>query len=439
MKKLIKFTQILVFFLLVFFTISSVSASPNYLQVARQSAEWIRTSAVKKDSGVIWLANPNDKKSEEINLYSGSPGVVLFFLELAKSTKNTTYLNDAKLGADYLSSRLPEIKETGLYAGIAGLGFVFVETFKATKDEKYRRAALQVVKMLKEKSVEKGNGSQWSETTDIIAGNAGTGLFLLYAARELKDDSSLELAAKVGKRLIEVGKSEKIGTKWAMDDKFPLLLPNFSHGTAGVAYFLATLYQANKQKEFLDAALSGAEYLKSIAETTGDVCLIFYNEPNGKNLYYLSWCHGPAGTARLFYRLYEITGEKDWMTWVERSARGVMKSGIPEKLTPGFWNNVGQCCGSAGVGEFTLSLYQVTKNKTYLDFTQRITDNMLSRSTKDGKGIKWIQAENRSEPNVLIAQTGFMQGASGIGIFLLRLDAAQRNHKPSITFPDTPF
>src|SRR5262249_5421729 len=163
-------------------------------------------------------------------------------------------------------------------------------------------------------------------------------LFLLYAARELKDPSALELATLAGRRLIELEKADAGGLKWAMDSKFPRLMPNFSHGTAGVAYFLATLYSATKDEEFLRAAIGGAKYLQSIANTEGDACLIFHNEPDGKNLYYLSWCHGPAGTARLFYRLFQVTGDRMWMNWVKKAARSIVNSGIPEKQTPGFWN-----------------------------------------------------------------------------------------------------
>lgn len=419
---------------------SNVFAATDYVKTAKLAGEWIRASAVKRDVGVTWPADPKDAKSESTDVYNGSPGVVLFFLELSKSTKDKSYLRDARAGADHLISSMAENKESGLYEGIAGIGFVFIETYKATGDEKYRQAALQVVETLKKRAVKTGRGIQWSPTTDIIAGSAGTGLFLLYAARELKDESLRELAVQAGNRLVEVGKpGDTIGTKWMMDDEYPALMPNFSHGTAGVAYFLATLYQETKQREFLDAALNGANYLKSVAVTEGEVCYIFHNDLKGKDLFYLSWCHGPAGTARLFYRLNQITGDNSWMEWVERSARGIMKSGVPEKQTPGLWNNVGQCCGTAGIGEFALSLYQVTKNRTYLDYTLRVTNNLVSRATKDRKGIKWVHAEHRVRPDLLIAQTGFMQGASGVGMFLLRLDAVQKNRKPSISFPDTPF
>ena len=116
-----------------------------------------------------------------------------------------------------------------------------------------------------------------------------------------------------------------------------------------------------------------------------------------------------------------------------------MQSGIPEKETPGFWNNVSQCCGSAGVAEFFLSLHRVTGDRTYVDFSKRVTAQLLSKATRDREGMRWIQAEHRVRPELLIAQTGYMQGAAGIGMLLLHLDSFQRAKKASINFPDSPF
>jgi lantibiotic modifying enzyme len=412
-----------------------------YFRAAFDAQAWIQSAAIKSEQGTAWLANPLDPKSINLTLYTGTPGVVLFLLETYRSTDNQYIpaLLDAKSGADYLINNFDKQKDSGLYTGLAGVGVALIETYKVTKDEKYRSAALRVAQLLKDRAGRAGRGAEWNDSTDIISGNAGIGLFLLYAGRELGDASFQDLAVQAGRRLLELGQPEANGMKWAMNKTFPRLMPNFSHGTAGIAYFLATLYQETKQKEFLDGALAGATYLKAVAKTDGDICMIFHDEPDGKDLYYLSWCHGPAGTARLFYRLYQVTGDKSWMELVKKSARAIMKSGIPEKETPGFWNNVSQCCGSAGVGEFFLSLYQVTKDKSYLEFVKRVTTNLLARSAKENNGIKWIQAENRREPDVQLAQTGYMQGAAGIGMFLLRLDAVQANKKPAITFPDSPF
>jgi hypothetical protein len=242
-------------------------------------------------------------------------------------------------------------------------------------------------------------------------------------------------------------------------------MPNFSHGTAGIAYFLARVQEnvvvSSDPKRYLNPALAGAKYLQAIAKTEGDICLIQHNQPDGLDMYYLGWCHGPVGTARLWYQLAKVTGDKQWLTWVDRSANTLLKSGIPEKRTPGFWNNVSQCCGSAGVAQFFLDLHNagsatfteattdkkdaayknpaITPNPAYLAFAKKMTDDLLARGTRDEKGLRWVQAEHRVQPQLLIAQTGYMQGAAGIGMWLLRLDAVESKRKPFVRFPDTPF
>jgi len=411
----------------------------TYLDAALQAARWIKASAVPTEGGTTWPAIPGNEKSINNTLYSGTPGVILFFLETYYSTGNNAFLNDARAGADYLLATLGEEKGAGLYVGVSGIGFALEETYKATKDEKYLKGVEKCNHYLKENVVKKKTGVEWSTTTDIISGTAGTGIFLIYAAREMKDNSLLELAVQAGNWLMELGQAEEGGTKWAMDPDYPRLMPNYSHGTAGISYFLASLYAKTKKQKFLDAALSGARYLKSIAQTEGDVCLIFHHEPDGKDLYYLGWCHGPTGTAQLFYRLYQITGDKSWMSWVERCARAILQTGIPEKQTPGFWNNVGQCCGSAGVAEFFLNLHRITQKQEYLDFARSLTSDLLKRGTSDEKGLRWIHAEHRTRPELLFAQTNLMQGGAGIGLWLLHLDYFEQGQKQRIILPDCPF
>jgi len=415
------------------------AADTSYRDAALDAARWIRAAAAQTDHGTVWPADPRDSKSVNDSLYAGTAGVILFFLEGYHSTGDQSCLKDARAGADHLLAALANENESGLYVGIAGIGFALTETFKATGKPKYRQGALRCAQLLGERARKAGKGIEWNDTTDVIAGGAGIGLFLLYAARELKEPAFRELAIQDGHRLINLGMSEENGMKWRMSPSFARLMPNFSHGTAGIAYFLATLYQETRRREFLDAALAGAKYLRAVAKTDNDACLIFHNEPEGKDLYYLGWCHGPVGTARLFYRLYQVTGDRVWMDWVKKSARAIMESGIPEQQTPGFWNNVSQCCGSAGVAEFFLSLHRVTRERAYLEFSKRVTAQLLAKATSDRDGMRWIQAEHRVRPELLVAQTGYMQGAAGIGMLLLHLDGFQRGKKASILFPDSPF
>jgi len=410
-----------------------------YLEAALQAAQWIGTTAIRTEGGTAWPADPRDPGSVQASLYSGAPGVVLFFLEAYRATGDRRLLEQAEAGADFLIASLPDVKGSGLCEGIAGAGFALREAFKASGEERFLQAFERCLELIRRRAVRQGSGVEWSGTTDIISGSSGTGLFLLYAARELRDASLRELAAQAGLRLVELGRPDAGGLKWAMNPEFPRLMPNFSHGTAGVSYFLATLHQETGNRRFLQAAIAGARYLQAVAAASGASCLVFHNEPDGKELYYLGWCHGPPGTARLFYRLYRITGETVWLEWVRKSARAIIESGIPDKQTPGFWNNVSICCGSAGIAEHFLDLHRVTGDREYLDFAKDLTANLLARATKDSLGMRWIQAEHRTRPDLLIAQTGLMQGAAGIGMWLLHLDTFERGLKPSIVMPDSPF
>jgi hypothetical protein len=88
----------------------------------------------------------------------------------------------------------------------------------------------------------------------------------------------------------------------------------------------------------------------------------------------LGWCHGPAGTGRFFYRLSQLTYDPGWLTLVRSQATTLMALGIPERQTPGYWNNISRCCGATGVGEFFLGLFAATKDRSYLAFAERIAD-----------------------------------------------------------------
>ena len=433
--------------------------SSGYLETALKAAQWLDDTAIQKPFGTVWPALREKPESVIYNLYAGMPGVVLFYLELYYYTGEKRFLETAAKGADSLLKRLKRNAEKpdkilfSLYVGIGGIGFVLEETFKATKVQKYRDGVSLCLELLRKHAIKRGNGIEWNHYTDIIMGSTGTGLFLLYMAERTGNPELTKMGEKVGVRLIELGIAEKGGMKWRLTSKtdYKRFLPNFSHGTAGIAYYLATLYMKSGKKKFLDAALAGAKYLLAVANMENDSCLIFHVEPKGKDRYYLGWCHGPPGTARLFYRLFEATKEKRWLNLMKKSANGIMTSGIPAKRTPGFWNNVGRCCGSAGIADFLIQMQRLNRtnadsgNKNgkqknqYLNLARRLLDDTIKRGTTVSSGLKWIHAENRVDPESLTAQTGLMQGAAGIGLALLRMAAFEKGKGLKIVFPDSPY
>lgn len=418
--------------------------APPYLELALKAANWIQSCSVTTPLGKLWPVNPDRPMEVDSSLYAGYPGIILFFLELYHSTQDSTWLKEAKRAADILVATLPdssssvlEGESAGLYTGIAGQGFVLEEVFLNTGEMVYQQAALLCFDILQASAQNAGNGVEWNPVTDMISGSAGIGLFLIYLHRKTKTQAVLDLAIKTGKHLQDLAITEPHGSlSWKMTPDFPRVMPNFSHGTAGIAYFLATLYQETGKASFLKSALAGAKYLLSITSPEGLVCHDF---PDGEDLFYLGWCHGPAGTARLYRKMAQITGDPGWTQAILKSAQGILQSGIPDQFAPGFWNNVGICCGNAGVADFFLDLYRLSGTEDYLVFAKRLTENLLGRATPEGDGLKWIHSDIRKEPDILSAETGLMKGASGIGIHLLRWDAFERGTDVLIKMPDSPF
>src|SRR5262249_19377781 len=157
---------------------------------------------------------------------------------------------------DEIVARVNGQQNAGLYTGMAGSGFVLTEVYRATNDARYRDAARKVVQRLASSARPVGRGVEWDGATDIIAGGAGTGLFLLHAGAEHLDDThAVPLAVRAADRLLELGVTDQGGLRWAAGPNVPRLMPNFSHGTAGISYFLASVYQATKEPRFLDGAL----------------------------------------------------------------------------------------------------------------------------------------------------------------------------------------
>ena len=414
-----------------------------YLDAAIQAANWLDASAVETVQGTYWPIDPANPAPSPTGIYHGTAGVVLFYLELYHTTNNPEYLAEAERGAAYIISRIPQTAPppvaAGFYSGQSGVGFALEQLHQVTGEDIYRDYAIQCLDRITHSAQLKGEGVEWAGVTDIISGSAGIGLFLLYANREMEYKPARELAIKIGRRLIEKKINTEEGWRWAMNEAYEsqnYFMPNFSHGTAGVCYFLAALEEATGDEEFLDGALAGAQHLAAIENDEG---LLFHHEPAGEDLFYLNWCHGPVGTSRLYYKLWELTQNQQWLDKMQLPGGAMMHSGIPEEQTPGFWNNVGQCCGSAGLAEYYLNLHLTTGRMEYLDFARHATADLLARATPEGDGLKWISAEHRTQPDLLIAQTGYMQGAAGIGIWLLHLDAFEQGKKALIKLPDSPF
>ena len=139
------------------------------------------------------------------------------------------------------------------------------------------------------------------------------------------------------------------------------------------------------------------------------------------------------------FLLSEITGDAQWLDWLHGNMQGLISTGAPEVRSSGLWNNYGQCCGDAGIGDYALSLYRCTGDKQYLDLAVRIARTAIENSQLVSGVRAWSQAEHRSRPEFVELQTGYMQGAAGLGSFLVHLATVDAEEVAKIQLPETPF
>ncbi len=437
-------------------TVSEASLDSAWLQAALGAASWLESSAIETEHGVRFprvppqvsagsgvSAESQDQPETSSDLYSGSSGVVVFLAELATATREPRWQHLLEAAADQLLVDVDIVETAGLYDGLSGVAATLLIAADAVDDSersnRYQERVLTILAELAARFNERIDEPGWNDSTDIVSGTAGIGLFLLHAHVELQHDGALELARRAGDEVLTQASDEPAGLSWAMTPEFPRRMPNFSHGTAGVATYLARLGHLTGDAQYLDAGVAGARHLLSLAETEGDRCLIHHHTPGGESLYYMSWCHGPPGTARLFKTLGEATGNAEWSSWVERSANAILMSELPEVRSEGFWNNLGVCCGNGGVLDFLLSLYAERGEERYLERARRIARHTLEHATRNADGLSWTHAEHRTRPEEVEAQTGLMQGAAGIGLGFLRLAQVEDGGNRRYRLPDDPF
>ena len=405
------------------------------LSHADRVATWLDAQARATQDGVEWPVDLMvDPPRSTMDLYHGAGGIILFYLEHYHATGRERSLELARTGAAEIRARLSagfEGQQMGLYTGIAGTAYVFAELYRTTGDADDKIMALTCLRQLILTARQAGDERGWNNSTDIISGSAGIGLALIRLADELESSAALNSATRAGDRLIALAERDGDRMSWAASVGDPRKMPNFSHGTAGVAYFLARLHQATGEERFLAAARAGAEQLLALAGSDG----LVYHDTDNLELDYLSWCHGPPGTAHLFAALDEITGEARYRAWIDQVAATLAASPIPAEKTPGFWNNHGQCCGTAGVADFFMRVGDAGEPVHAARLDSLV--NALAAAGEEGPdGLFWTGAEHRVRPELLSTQTGYTQGAAGIGLLFLHDYARRRGAPRRIVLPD---
>ncbi|CCK26527.1 hypothetical protein BN159_2148 [Streptomyces davaonensis JCM 4913] len=400
-------------------------------QLAADALRWLTAQARPAgDGGLGWPVRPSEAATEAM-FYNGTAGIVPALLEAWRHFGDDTYADTALRAARGLAAAVEETEDSSLYFGLTGMAIALRAVHDDLDDSASGAAADRAMALVRSRF----DGTRWGELFELMGGNAGIGL----GALALGD---LEFAVRAVEPYSEAAEQTAAGVQWAHRPGATGRMHHVSHGTLGIVPALAAIGVAADRADLTELALAGAADVASRDEAGPDGFLVPHSDPRhapehtARHNY--GWCHGPAGDAQVFRLLRDTLGDPAWSALADRCWHTVVDSGLPARLSPGFWDNNGRCCGTAGV--LALACDRIAEQDDAPDFAGVLVADLAARATRDAAGVRWSNEEYRNAPSTLEAETGWAMGNAGIARELLRWVRLNRGGAPDYAFawPDQP-
>jgi len=435
----------------------------EYLEIAKKVHEYLESIRVNDPDGIYWAVPGNDIGNGTV--YTGSAGVAYFYIELYRLTKDPIYHDIIEKAADYLDRNWKHSaqyavelmhsydiwEDTGIqysyYTGIAGAGEGLIAIYQYTGRQKEKNAIRDIASEIIKNAKQDADGLYWGSDCSMLF-DAGTMLFLYHASECLGDEQIKTIANRAADRILaKAEKDPRGGLAWESTAHVGThRIPNFECGTAGIGYALTIAYKYTPNPEYLQAAIEAAKHLKAIAVPQGKGFLIpWHDTPGEEPIFYLANCHGPAGTSKLFYRLYQLTDKQSYLEDIKGLYFGMRHLGAPEKISKGCWNTVCVCCGTAGILQFLINISIVFANSEFAEETARTAMTAAEilvgeqESKIGGRMGVWPVAYERVKPENVVPDFGYGTGSAGIGVTLLQMYEFTTHGKGWYRFIDDPF
>ncbi len=422
------------------------------LVLAEDVGRWLAANAIKNNKGIAWPDDVRSPDAVSYDLASGVAGKVLYFVALYRATAKSEYRDLALGGADYLASVVQDpsvfegnLRRASLYSGIAGVGVALFHAQSLAGPGSYADAIADVISLLGEWSVDDGPGVYWSdEFNDLVYGDAGTILFLSWLAEKTDYLRARDLALDGAKYLLGQANETPAGSFWYFRRSQPYNLPNFSHGTAGVSYVLATVGTQNSDESLRRGARAGFDYIKSIAEIEDGKLRIPYGwgSDSWDGTYEFGWAHGLTGTTSMFIRLQQTGIDAESAAEYERLGRhtlanidlpGTPLSPFAEPSTP-----LDQRFGRAGVLALVSNWSKGELDSDVAELRDALYSHIERAAIRNGREAYWEVDAPEFMGGGTAAYTGVFHGAAGIGLAILKMHAQMMGLRTYVEFPDYP-
>ena len=368
------------------------------------------------------LAQLGNQFDGDPSLSSGAAGVALFYAYLAQVDDDPRW---EQLAFERLEQAIAAAGRwqlaPGLYGGLAGVAWTLAHLLPAedrVDDEQFTMVDETLVPFV----ADCGDEQEY----DLIHGLTGIGV---YAAHRLPSPVATACLERIINHLDHTAARLPGGVAWRTPtarlqpgerEQFPHGQFNLgvAHGVPGVIGFLAQAVEAgvaaHKSHRLLHDAVTWllAQRRPAHAPTSfGYFAGEALDRPTR-----LAWCYGDLGIAAALLSAAQVVQDESW----RRAAIDISCGAARRTLADSGIQDAGLCHGAAGVAHLFNRLYQTTGEPELADAARRwYGEALILRSVERGVGgfAAWIP--DQSTGGHWADASGFLEGAAGVGLALL--------------------
>lgn len=352
----------------------------------------------------LYPENRMSKMFHPANFNFGWTGMAYGFHQLGQITQNRQYHQYAREVLEWILNHTPYVSgETpeSLYFGYGAVPWALAQTADALEDKPLLRVAENLaLEMTRHDPVQ----------TNISHGAAGLGLMLLEVHHLGGCAELLTRADELGEMILQQEKRTKDGlSMWEVKDKSEKKIHHsygFSHGVAGIGYFLLALAKLTGKDEYYSAVKRIVHTLERTSCEGKNGVRLWPASPEKPDALWVHWCNGSAGIGRFLLTAAEALQDQGCYRLGQQAADAVARSTI--------FASFGQCHGIAGNGDFLLTANRIFPGRYEAKLKEYTQSLYVLRS--DGQEDLWMWPLEDMESFSPDYMTGYM----GIYSFLLR-------------------
>ena len=115
--------------------------------------------------------------------------------------------------------------------------------------------------------------------------------------------------------------------------------------------------------------------------------------------------------------------------WLQSEAEEVSPNIYRWPHIRGYRHETGLLCGTAGVGNSFILYYSVNPDESYLNYARGAARWLIKVAERiNSDEVKWINYVDEEDYGTKSYMTGWYSGASGIGLFFLRLSQIKQKN-----------